>query len=404
MRITRPKAHMHTPRVIINATTCVVGGAIQTATSFILSILAHDSLPFLVPKILVSKQVHQNLPPDVAPKTVPISPSPARLLRGKPSRNQVLSAVARNAADALFTVYGPAYVRPSCPHLMGFADPWVSHAERGSYKNHSLVQHMVTLCRARYKRLQIADTTEIVTETETARLGLLARLRWSPGRIHVIGNCYSRYIDNYMVGKVLRPAFSSPAPFRALILAAAYPHKNFQLAPRVLKAVSELSGHGRWQLVVTLPPDSSAWRDLQSEAARLNVDKFLVNEGVVPQSRVPSLIESVDVVLHPSLLETFSATYLEAMRMGRLLIASDLPFARDVCGQAALYCNPFAPEEIARAMHVLATDRSLAEKMLALGNDRLGHSLSPTSKFNLQVKLISEFVGRHCRREASSAA
>lgn len=390
------------PKVVINATTCVVGGAIQGATSFILSILAQDSLPFLIPKILVSTQVYQNLPPDVAPKTVQISPSPARLLRGKASRNQILSAVSRNAADALFTVFGPAYVRPSCPHLMGFADPWVSHAERGSYKNHSLVQHMVTLCRARYKRLQIADATEIVTETETARLGLLARLRWSPGRIHVIGNCYSRYIDDYMVGRILRPAFSSPPTFRALILAAGYPHKNFQLAPRILKAVSELSGHGRWQLVVTLPTDSSVWMDLQSQAARLNVDRFLVNEGVVPQSRIPSLIESVDVVLHPSLLETFSATYLEAMRMGRPLIASDLPFAHEVCGEAALYSSPFAPSEFASYMHDLATDPSLVQRMVAMGSDRLRLSLSPASKFSHQINLISEFLGRHCKYRTGS--
>ncbi len=43
------------------------------------------------------------------------------------------------------------------------------------------------------------------------------------------------------------------------------------------------------------------------------------------------------MVFIPTLLEVFSATYLEAMLMKKPIIASDLEFSRDICGESAYF-------------------------------------------------------------------
>ena len=48
----------------------------------------------------------------------------------------------------------------------------------------------------------------------------------------------------------------------------------------------------------------------------------------------------------PTLLESFSATYIEAMFHGKTILTSDLDFARDVCGEAAFYFDPLNPQSI----------------------------------------------------------
>ncbi len=45
----------------------------------------------------------------------------------------------------------------------------------------------------------------------------------------------------------------------------------------------------------------------------------------------------------PTLLECFSASYLEAMYMKKIIFTSDLPFAHTVCKDAAFY---FAPHDV----------------------------------------------------------
>ena len=38
---------------------------------------------------------------------------------------------------------------------------------------------------------------------------------------------------------------------------------------------------------------------------------------------------------------------MEAMSCGCAVVAADIPALRETCGDAALYCNPFSPKDIA---------------------------------------------------------
>ena len=63
----------------------------------------------------------------------------------------------------------------------------------------------------------------------------------------------------------------------------------------------------------------------------------------VPLSKLPELYRNSDICFIPSVLETFSATYVEAMATGRPIVASDLDFAHAVCQESAVYFDPRDP-------------------------------------------------------------
>jgi len=69
----------------------------------------------------------------------------------------------------------------------------------------------------------------------------------------------------------------------------------------------------------------------------------------------------------PTLLECFSATYPEAMKMGIPIVTSDLPFARSICGDAAVYFDPMSPQSIGEAIYSLANNNSLYKEYIARG-------------------------------------
>jgi glycosyltransferase involved in cell wall biosynthesis len=58
---------------------------------------------------------------------------------------------------------------------------------------------------------------------------------------------------------------------------------------------------------------------------------------------LPSLYADHDVVVFPSLVESFGHPPLEAMTMGMPVIASDRAWAREICNDGAMYADPKDP-------------------------------------------------------------
>ena len=56
--------------------------------------------------------------------------------------------------------------------------------------------------------------------------------------------------------------------------------------------------------------------------------------------------EAADACLFPSLCESFGHPLVEAMALGKPLIAADRSYARELCGAHALYVDPRRPEEL----------------------------------------------------------
>ncbi|HUP22930.1 MAG TPA: glycosyltransferase [Thermoanaerobaculia bacterium] len=58
------------------------------------------------------------------------------------------------------------------------------------------------------------------------------------------------------------------------------------------------------------------------------------------------LYESADACLFPSSCESFGHPLVEALALGKPLIAADLPYAREICGEHALFVDPERPDAL----------------------------------------------------------
>ena len=66
----------------------------------------------------------------------------------------------------------------------------------------------------------------------------------------------------------------------------------------------------------------------------------ILNLGPVDLEDLPNVYRASDALFLPTLLESFSGTYLEAMHYGLPILTTDLDFARNICRDAALYFDP----------------------------------------------------------------
>jgi glycosyltransferase involved in cell wall biosynthesis len=75
--------------------------------------------------------------------------------------------------------------------------------------------------------------------------------------------------------------------------------------------------------------------------------------GSVADELLPVLYSGATGFVYPSIYEGFGLPPLEAMASGCPVAVSDIPAHREVCGETAIYFDPFIPEEIAASLDSL---------------------------------------------------
>lgn len=378
-------------KVLINATTCVVGGGVQVAASFISQAMQDnkDSIDFFY---AVSPQVMQNVSLDKRPHNLQvISPSPAQLWRGRSARKELAAVESKYNPDIILSIFGPAYHRFTAPHICGFADAWVTHRSRTAMSILSPIRHLYILAKCQYKKWRLSKQDYYWVEADVAHRGLVRLLGIPPTKIKVIPNSYADYFEKPLIGEINK---SKNNIVRIFCLAAPYPHKNLKIIPDVASLLRENDPDRVYCFIVTLPDDGPVVRKFWAMVDKYGVKNMIENAGRIKLQECPRFYASSDIVFLPTLLETFSATYPEAMVMGKPIVTTDLDFAHNICGDAAAYYSPMSAEAAAKVLGQVARDPRLRESLIANGHNRLKYFPSPKQKYRLMLQWIQEVADR----------
>ena len=169
-----------------------------------------------------------------------------------------------------------------------------------------------------------------------------------------------------------------------LCLTANYPHKNLSIIPKLIEEIQKEALKLNFKVHISLKKEELNFDN--------QYDNYINYLGSVSLAQLPSLYQQMDVLLMPSLLETFSTTYLEAMAMRIPIVASDMPFSRDICAEAALYCSPLKAEEYAEKILLLHKNIGIRDKLIQKGEQnlkRFGTSIDRTKKY---VEIIEQIA------------
>jgi glycosyltransferase involved in cell wall biosynthesis len=79
------------------------------------------------------------------------------------------------------------------------------------------------------------------------------------------------------------------------------------------------------------------------------------------------LYKNAELFLFPTLYEGFGLPPLEAMACGCPVVVSDKGSLPEVCGDAAVYVNPYDPQDIAEGVLKVLTDENLRRNLIQKG-------------------------------------
>ena len=374
-------------KVLLNTSTLHKGGVLQTSSTFIMQALRHeDGIEwFLVLSRALAQELRQ-FGVELPASSLVLDDLPSH---SASARRQVLAREGEVQPDCVFTFSGPAYVRFRSFHLMGCSNPWVTHSTLMAYRSLFPKGWADNIARNLYRAYWFTQADAWVVQTETARQGLHNRLRRPLDRITVISNTCG---EHYLTQRGRRPFPEPGQPVRLLSFAAPYRQKNQDLIPQVILELARLRPGLDFKFILTLPPDHYVGREVLGLARRLGVEDRIENLGPVPVARGPELYRSCDICFLPTLLETFSANYPEAMAMGLPIVTTDLGFAHDVCGDAAVYFRPRDARSAAEAIVRLLEDRALWERLVDRGKTVLSRFPTSEERYYANLRTITTCV------------
>lgn len=279
------------------------------------------------------------------------------------------AAVRKHQPDVVWSVNTGAFGSLPCPQVIQLNNPYhVYPLSMARY--HPRGRMAVFILRQVFAR-SLRSSSALVCQTKVMADSAV-RLFDYKGRVEIIGKAVGN--DAYRQNEKCSTTggAGNPARFNFGYVATGYPHKNHIV---LLEACRRLSGERQdFRLHLSLSREEII--ALGGEAGgRLIEQGFVVPHGWLAPSSLPSFYRSLDACVMPSLTESLSSAHLEAMAFAIPQVNADLPYAHELCGDAALYADPSDAKEWADGMATLMDQPSLRKRLANAGAKR--HAAMP---------------------------
>lgn len=322
--------------ILVNASNLYVGGGMQVGMSVIEEFSKMD-VDFIA---AVSPPIFKQLSEYAKKNSIVINGSPSKLLNFG-TRRMLDGIVKKYNVDSIFTVFGPSYWNPKINnHTVGFALPWLIYNTSDVISSLTLKQKIKnSILKYLQPYFFNKNAAKIVVETIDAKEQIYKNLHIEKNKIFVVPNTVS---SNFKDDFVFDDYFSMKLPHKEkgdiwlLTISHDYPHKNLRIIFNLLELLPKC-----FKFVLTL--DKSFAEHLSSE----NKARFIFL-GEVENKLCPTLYALSDALFLPTLLECFSASYVEAGLMKKPIFTSNRGFSKTVCEDGAFYFEPLDALDIAQ--------------------------------------------------------
>ena len=280
-------------------------------------------------------------------------------------------------ADGLLCLGNFPPRNPPCPTVVLFHKPSLVYREP-VLREHVSLREKLILGYGRYACWRLLPRFPVIVQTEVVRERLTKLYGLDPRKVVVVPNACPFSLDGNGSFAGKRPApqsgFGAPGrrdpsqPFTFLCISWYFPYKNIEILAEALKHLPAYTRKPA-RCVINISADQHPRaRKLLRRIAGDTFSERLISLGWIPsREALAEVYRSADAYIFPSLMETFSFTYLEAMRFGLPILTSDRDFARDRCQDAALYFDPLDPKSVARSMARLIEDQELRARLVENG-------------------------------------
>lgn len=361
--------------ILINCSNLKNGGGLQVAHSICTQLGKYKHYHFIVVLSTYIRQFEIPNGENCDMVRYNIKNNLATLLLG---RDKFLDGLVKELkVDAVLTVFGPSRWRPRCKHLCGFARAQLL------LKN-PLQKELPLKERIAYRIWKWGFKNSSDTfYTENKYISDMLPNLLGNVKVYTVTNYYNQVFDqpeNWR-SKVKLPAFEGVTMLTVSSIAV---HKNLKIMIPISEYLEKRHPDFKFRFVLTCAETAMPVQD--------SIKSHFVYVGKVDVAECPNLYEQADIMFMPTLLECFTATYPEAMRMEVPIVTTDLEFAHGLCGDAACYYSSIDATAAAEAIYKVATDKEYSARLVANGKEQLKQFDNYEQRADKLISILEEMT------------
>ena len=287
-----------------------------------------------------------------------------------------------HGADVVFNI-ADLIIPTDIPQLYLFDWPYAVYPDSKIWREMDFRSYLSRKVKLLFFKKNMKRATKIVAQTKTAK----SRLESIYGlkNIGLIPNAIC--LDNLNTGS--KNFFKLPSGKKFLYLSYYYPHKNFEI---FIPLAKEIKKQGKdYKIIITIEASQHKRAHLfLKEVKKYSLEDVIYNVGLVDMVNVSSLYSQCDALLMPTLLESYSLSFLEAMYHKKIILTSNLDFAHDVCGESAIYFDPLSASSIIDALNFACENSEVKENKIREGTKILKNRDTWEQTFDRCESLMEE--------------
>lgn len=364
--------------ILINASNLKVGGGVQVAYSIICELYKYTQHRFVV----VYSDALENAANLVKDKdnisivryNISISLKNVLFLRD----SFLDRLVDEENIDAVLSIFGPSRWKPKVKHLCGFAIPHLVIPESPFFQQMFFLQKLKFKIKLYFIKNNFKNCSKNFW-TENIEISNRLNKLIKGSVVYTVTNYYNQVFDEPQ--RWTMKNLDSFDGCSLLTIAFPYPHKNLGITIEIAKILKDKYPDFKFRFIVTT--DKQSFYEIPEKLS----DCFCLI-GKVDITECPSLYQQSDIMFLPTLLECFSASYPEAMRMGVPIVTTDLGFARGLCGDAAMYYSALSADAAAEAIYKVYTDKEFKKQLVSNGEKQLKQFDSYSERTNKLLSIL----------------
>ena len=208
---------------------------------------------------------------------------------------------------------------------------------------------------------------KIITVSNATKKEIIDHLKADPNRVVV---AYEGVSFNSKF-KIQNSKFKIQKYF--LYAGNVFPHKNID---RLLEAFNLLVFQHSEISLVMVGKEDYFYKRLKDKVRSMGLQKSVLFYGEVSDEELVSLYRNAKALIMPSLMEGFGLPVLEAMANKCLVLGSNIPALGEICGDGAIYFDPYDINDIARKMKEVYYDNTYHHR------DKIKKGLERSKKFS----------------------
>jgi glycosyltransferase involved in cell wall biosynthesis len=379
-------------KILFNCSINTVGGGVKNSAIFIKYALTYNEIDWV---FVVSEPVMEILEEwnISSSKIYLFSSSPAR---DKTARKKLFDLAEENNVDLVFTLAGPAYVNFNRLHILGISNPYVTHVDfQGLSVGNNFFQFIKAFLLLAYQAYYSRKADFWLFQTNESRNGFVKRYLIDKKKTNIISNAIgNEFLDYYAKQKPI--ICDLKKTINIFCPASGYPHKCLHMIPAIAKELSSINHEKyKFKFILTIQDDSRVWSKIKAESKKLNVEQNITNIGPYNYANVLSVIDSASMIFVPSILETFSASYLEAFASKRPLITSNKGFAKDICKGAAIYVDSLNALHSAVAIDQLIRNKETQKALIEKGENIINEYGNQEDRVNSIIIFLNDIFNKY---------